>query len=307
MRFLLLLTLFSFSYFLEAAELKSRFKPVILKEFTTMKLKIMPDSGTQLIFPFELDNEDLTPRLKLRLTNDSGFWIPSSGDELSVLQGQNTLTILGLSGAYIDGQDLPEYLGNLFISIGGYNISIALKTTYNPKDVVSNIVFKLSDDDLTQMVEHQVKRRVVKLEQQYKDKSNALDRIAQKEALKHLAVMALAEPEVVSFKVDGNVEIGSDRIVINADELTIYDDTYFAITFDIENYSNVDYKVKEYRLKVISDVMETQVIGKFNCLKSIRGDAVLRCAFISMNPILKEAQNFKLEIETDRGTGVFQW
>jgi hypothetical protein len=302
-KYIFLVILFTFNA-QAAVELKSTFEKVELKEFTSMKLNIMPDSGTQLIFPFKLDNEELSPRLKMRLSNDAGFWIPSTTDEIKVLKGQNTLTIIGLMG---EGSGTPVHLGNLFISIGGYNISIALKTTYKPSEVISNIVFDLSDKDLSYMVEHQVKRRVSKLEEQYKEKNNALDRLAQQNALKHLAVMAISPHKNIKFMVEGNMEIGSNRLIVNADRMVIYGDTYFTLLFDIENNSNIDYRVEEYRIKTIIDENESLVTGKFNCNKSIRSDTSLRCAFVSTNAALKNAENYKLEIATDRGMGSFQW
>ena len=288
-----------------SVELKSSFVKIELKEFTAMKLNIMPDSGTQLIFPFNLDNEELKPRLKMRLSNEAGFWIPTKPEDIKVLKGQNTLTIIGLVGA--ESTESPVYLGNLFISIGGYNISISLKTTYEPKEVISNVVFNLSDKDLNYMVEHQVKRRVAKLEQQYKEKNKTLDLAAQQEALRHLAVMVLSPDESINFKIDGKMDIGNDRLTINADEMVMYGDSYFTIIFDIDNNSSIDYRVEEYRMKITIDETENLILGKFNCSKRIRKDSSLRCAFVSTNSALENADKYKLEIATDRGTGEFEW
>ena len=303
MKYILLMVLLSFNAF-ASVELKSTFEKVELKQFTPMKLNVMPDAGTQLIFPFKLDNEELSPRLKMRLSNDAGFWIPATEAEIKVLKGQNTLTIIGKVG---DGGGAPVHLGNLFISIGGYNISIALKTTYNPTESVSNVVFTLSDDDLDYMVEHQVKRRVSKLEEMYKEKNNTLDRVAQKEALKHLSIMALSSSDRIRFMDEGNMKIGNDRLIINAEEMISYGDDFFTIVFDVDNNSAIDYRVESYRMKTINDENETLISGNFNCKKNIRGDSTLRCAFVSRNSILLNAEEYQLEIATDRGTGVFKW
>src|SRR5690606_3901227 len=94
-------------------ELRPEFRGVDLKENTMLNLEVMPDAGTQLVFPFELDNPDLLPTLKIRLTNPNGFSVPTEPSQVeALLKGQNTITIEGKANPNDPG---AVYLGNLFI------------------------------------------------------------------------------------------------------------------------------------------------------------------------------------------------
>src|SRR5690606_37676766 len=149
-------------------ELTPTFKEVELKEFTSLQLQILPDAGTQLIFPFLLDNPDLLPSLKVQLTNANGFLVPTEQKDIEVLlKGQNTLSIMGKANPEAPG---AIYLGNLFISIGGYNLSIGLRTTFDITEHVSNIIFRVDEQAREHMVESAVKRKTKTLDEEYKEK-----------------------------------------------------------------------------------------------------------------------------------------
>ncbi|MCP3671500.1 MAG: hypothetical protein GY814_13935 [Gammaproteobacteria bacterium] len=154
---LLLLMLLLSVHVWASGELKPQFERVELKENTVLQLAILPDAGTQLIFPFELNNPDLVPPLKIRLTNTDGFEVPTAPKDIEIyFQGQNTISILGKPSKDKDaGKQMHR--GFLFINVGGYNLSIALHTTYNMKEHVSNIVFDITDAERVHMVEAAIK------------------------------------------------------------------------------------------------------------------------------------------------------
>jgi len=272
-----------------------------------MTLDIMPDSGTQLIFPFQLDNPELSPALKIKLTNSDGFWVPTTTDEVKLLKGQNTLTILGLAGSDNPTSQLPVYLGTLFISIGGYNLSIALKTSYNPKSIVTNIVFNIPVENRDHMIEKSVKRYTDKLDSEYKVKMDEIDILAREHALKHVGVMALSDPDTTSFRIENDVHIDSNRLVVNADEIANYADQFYVLIFDIDNFSSVDLKVNSYNVSGMFDSTDRDFRGNFNCRDIIRSDGSYRCTFTTQDSSILDASEYSLKIATDRGEGVMTW
>ena len=73
-----------------SVSIKPRFVNVDLEEFTTLELKVLPHAGTQLVFPFLLDNPELKPALKMSLSSDNGFDVPTDPEQIeSLVYGQN--------------------------------------------------------------------------------------------------------------------------------------------------------------------------------------------------------------------------
>jgi hypothetical protein len=284
--------------------LKSQFKKETLQEFTSLSLQIMPDAGTQLIFPFLLDNPELNPPLKVKLTNSNGFEVPVEKSEFDdLIVGQNTITILGKGIA----NEKPVYLGNLFISVGGYNVSISLQTTYKAKNNISNIVFNISNQDRNHLVEQSVKRRTKQLEDNYKEKVKALDQRASDKSLKHVSVMALEDIDETSFKMEEDLDIGDKRLVVYIDKLFSYGDKYQVLLFELENHSSSDFNISSISLSSVDEDIKETISGFIKCPELIKSDTTHRCSFATTDKLIKTSDELKISINTDRGEGVFQW
>ena len=282
-----------------------RFKHVELKEFTSLELNIVPQLGTQLIFPFKLDNPDLDPTLKIELTNGDGFDVPTSEEKIKMLlAGQNTITIIG---KYSNQGEQPSYLGTLFISVGGYNLSIALRTTYNVDQLVTNVVFDVSDEKREQMIELAVKRRTEQLEASYKKKEDSLEQQAREDALKHIAIVAQTSPDSTSYKESETVDIGGSRLGLYVDETLSYDDKYLLLKFQVDNRSATDIAVKDIKVYSESGGNESYISGKANCPDRINSNDEAKCIYVSTSKLLRTAKKLKLEIFTDKGTGSMTW
>lgn len=302
---LLVLMAMFLSSTLAAAELRPEFRNVDLKENTMLNLEIMPDAGTQLIFPFALDNPDLTPTLKIRLTNPNGFTVPTDAAQVeALLKGQNTITIEGKANPNEPG---AVYLGNLFITIGGYNISIALKSTYDTTKHVSNIIFNIDDATREHMIEAAVKRKTERLDHEYKEKVAALDEKAKEMSLSHVAIMAKRTPAATKYKADGRVNIDDFTVTVFADKLMQWDEKYYVLLFDLENRTSVDFTVQKLELVSVDGKAERTVNGSFDCDSRLNADATVQCSFASLSEAMKDAKRLKLRIDTDRGQGEFQW
>ncbi|MCG8313819.1 MAG: hypothetical protein MI976_11430 [Pseudomonadales bacterium] len=284
--------------------LTPQFKHVKLQEFTSLTLDVLPDAGTQLIFPFLLDNPDLSPGLKIRLTNDDGFDVPHDAKEIeALLIGQNTISIIGKPSQ--NGND--TYLGNLFVSIGGYNLSIALRTTYDVRKHISNIVLNISDDERSLLIENIIDKKKKQLEKSYQDKLAEIDRIASQESLKHVASMALEEPDYNSFKIDEDIEINDTRINLYIDSILSYGDKYQVLLFEIENRSSKDITLNSINLGALYKGGSNHIVGSIKCPEVLKADSTNKCSYASTDTSMSQANELKIEINTDRGVGVFIW
>lgn len=286
-------------------ELRPEFRSVDLKENTMLNLEVMPDAGTQLVFPFELDNPDLLPTLKIRLTNPNGFSVPTEPSQVeALLKGQNTITIEGKANPNDPG---AVYLGNLFITIGGYNISIALKTTYDTTRHVSNIIFNIDDETREHMIEAAVKRKTERLDKEYKEKMAAVDERAKEMSLTHVAIMAKRTPEATNYKADGRINFDDYSVTVFANKLMKWDEKYYVLLFDLENRSSVDFTVQQLELIAVNGQSERTVQGAFDCDSRVNADATVQCSFATLSEGMKNAKRLKLRMVTDRGQGEFQW
>jgi len=302
---LLAASLVIFAITSHAAELNPEFRQVDLKENTMLKLEVMPDAGTQLVFPFELDNPDLTPSLKILLTNPNGFSVPTEESEIkTMLVGQNTITIEGKANP---NDPRARYLGNLFITIGGYNLSIALKTTYDTTRHVSNIVFNIDDETREHMIEQAVKRKTKNLDRRYDEKVAELDEQAKQMSLSHVAIMAMEDPDTTRFKSDGRVKLGDNSITVFADRMVSWGQQYYVLLFELENKTNLDFTIQSLKLVSLDGENERTIEGSFKCDPRLNADTNLKCTFASLSEQLRTAKRLQLRITTDRGEGVFQW
>lgn len=289
-----------------SAELRPDFKPIELKEFTTLQLDMLPDAGTQLIFPFQLDNPDLTPSLKIRLTNKNGFNVPASQDEMkNLLHGQNTLTILGVANPeHVDAL----YVSNLFITIGGFNLSIALKTTNDTTKHVSNIIFNIPDSTRNHMIESAVKRKMKKLDDDYNEKVATLNILAKQQSLSHISVMAKEKQRNTSYKEDGDLDFDNNRVTIYAEKLIQYGDDYKILLFELNNNSSSDLTIQNIALFSKRNKENEKLIpGSFSCDSRLNSDETIECSFATLSDEITKALRLRLNINTDRGEDSFTW
>jgi hypothetical protein len=289
---------------LHAIEIKPKFTQVKLEEFTTLELNIMPETGTQLIFPFELDNQELAPKLKLRLSNEKGFWVPTKSEDLKLIKGQNTITIIGNMG--VDSLGKPAVaLGNLFISVGGYNLSISLKTVFDPKLVVTNIVFNIDGKERDHMIESAVKRRMASLELEYQKKTNDLEDMAKQRSLKYIGVIAYGIKKEESFSIEKKLD--TIDVLSFVDKLISYDDEYFIINFEFENLGSTRLFLESYEVITTTGKVKTNLTGEWDCPRDITKYKLIKCTYATLDNRIALADSYELKLRTNKGEGVLKW
>lgn len=289
-----------------SSSLQPRYQEVELQPFTSLELAILPDVGTQLIFPFLLDNPELQPGLKIRLTNSDDFEVPHDAQAIkTLLAGQNTLTIMANADPDHEG---AIYRGTLFISLGGYHITMALKTTFDITEHTSNIIFTLTDEDRDYLVEQQAKHQTTLLEQQQHEAKQQMEALATQKSLAYIATMALHKPKKTYYREEQTIDMDGHRVVVYIDRLEDYGGKYAILVFDLENKSAVDFSALSIDVMSINDRTERAVMGAYDCsAPTLRADKTLHCGFATTDRTIDKATRLKLIVNTDRGQGSMVW
>lgn len=287
----------------QAPKLMTDFKHVELKEFTNLTLNIMPHVGTQLIFPFMLDDPLLTPQIKIDLTNKTGFTVPASErSNETILVNQNTITIVG------NPTDNPQ-LGTLFVNIGGYNISIALRSVFSSSEISPSVIFDISENERNHLITHTVERYKKALKAEHDLAMARVDEQARNMALAFVGEVSLSYPRVKKFVSETKIQLDEGRMIFFADRMNQYDN-FSVLAFEIDNPNNHDLRVDNIEFKGFEDKKDDigkAIRGKFLCPEIIKRGVVAKCSFTTTSPLMQSANRLEISITTDIGTGIATW
>ena len=302
-RLLIKLAIASIFIFSINTHANSEFKPVVLEKFTKLKLKVYPLLGTQLTFPFLLDDPSLTPTLKIKNTSPNAFEVPTDSKDIAALySNQNTITIVGKLDEKNQGF---EHRGNLFITVGGYHISIDLVTTFNHKEHYSNIVFKLKSDDQDYLINEFVKTKTESLEKEYREKiasSGSLDN-----GKSSIAKISRKKTKTTKFKELKDLEINGDRLEVYIDKVVSYGDVYHALLFELDNKSNKDFDLTRIEVHSVDNDQEISLMGAMECPEKIKADKTIKCSYVSDKDLMVKAPKLRMGVYTNRGKGEVSW
>ena len=283
-----------------APVLKPGFQRVDLKEFTSLTLNILPDAGTQLIFPFMLDNPTLKPAIKIDNTNAEAFSVPATEAKAeTILVDQNTITIIGNRQA---GQ-----LGNLFVNVGGYNIVIGMRTVTDVREVSPSVIFELGEEDRTHLITHTIDRYKASLKSAHDKAMQNIGRQAKEEALAYVGELVLKRPSTTPFKISKVVDLEGRRLKVYIDELVTYD-SFHTVVFELDNPNSQDLRIDGISLTVIDeDEVTHQVTGQSKCPDLIEGGEEVRCTLTTLANSAADPIEYQLTISTDIGSGTASW
>ena len=273
-------------------------KRVPLEEFTRLTLDIVPDYGTQLVFPFVLDGA-LEPKLAINNTNKVGF----SADHK---EGQNTILVTAKSPKA--GGQAPDYRGLLFVTVGGYRVAIELRTTSRVSKNLAEVIFDLSSGKRDYLITEAVKRRTAQLDQDYQARVASLDDRVEAKALNLVADLAFSKPGTVRVKTAADVTLQDNLPVeVYVDEWKLYS-SFVILVFELKNRSANQITLNTASIISRADDGESRVTnGALKCNKPLKADSKIRCSLTTRNRSIVDAEQLTLEVNTDRGAIHLTW
>lgn len=273
-----------------------RAKTVELHKRTNITVFVPPDLGARFSFPFILDEQDSYVPFTMDITNS--LFIPARE------KGRNYFVITPKVGS-------PSgMLGNVFITVAGFEITVELRTTNDLAKHYSDIVFELTQEAREQLIQQKIAQRTKALEQEYATKFAALDEIAEKKAVALVGRLAITEPRTRSIKEEAVLKMPSgDKALLYVDQAVEYS-TYSIYLFDLEADSGskgmsildarlfgVDAATKEQHpidgFKTVPERVQPGNIGK--------GSLTVQTSSLVPGEILR------LQVVTDKGVLEAEW
>ena len=276
-------------------------KRVQLQEFTTLTIDIVPDLGTRLVFPFVLDEQPKEGVIPYTMTITNKVFQSDRKD------GRNVLVLTAPPTR--EGGDMSGYLGDMFISVAGYNISARLRTVNDWREHYTDIVFDLSDMDRQNLVDDEVKRRTKALEVEYQNKVAALDKEVDLRALAKVAYLTLEEPEEDRVKEASTTSFDNgDRLILSVDNVVGYG-PFSMVPFELEADTLEDIKIIDAKLFVQEekDSPEQLLPSSLQVKRRIESGDSVRGVIASDRPKIMEYEAIKLVLLTDKGQVELSW
>lgn len=296
MRLLLWFAMLSFLFAINTASADPRSKTIELHKRTTLVAYVVPDLGVRFTFPFILDETDSYVPFTLNGTNP-GFINTRE-------KGRNYFVITAPVKA--DG----TMLGNVFVTVAGYEISIELRTTSDLTRHYSDIVFELTPEAREELIQQSIAQRTKALEQEYKKRFEELDTTAEQKAIALVGRLATKSPEIRSIKEESRLKLPSgDAVVLYVDKVVNYD-PYSIFLFNIEADSgSKGLTILDAKLFSIDDA--TRQAKPIDASKTIQArvqpSQEAQGAITVLGSALDPKNLMLLQIVTDKGTVEAQW
>jgi len=301
----------------QAAEMNPRQRDIPLTEFTKFSVDVVPDLGVRFIFPFLLnENDDIVPFQSV-MTNNAVFDIDRPGvskDGQSSKDIPHNMFVLTVKKSGLCGKDnalcsngVPEHLGTLFITAGGYNISIKLRSTGHLKKHYEDIVFQLTIDERTHLINRAVDARMKNIEKKVAEQLQGLDQRVEQKAKAYIGFLAIQTPKEHSIKEEFEPRFKEGgQAVIYLEHILVYD-TYFMLVFEVENKSAFDINVSGLELSQVVNESQSTIEGDLSCEMQWRPNKINRCVIVTQSRALLEAKKLMLSVATDRGQVDVSW
>ncbi|MFQ5470972.1 MAG: hypothetical protein ACE5EH_11820 [Gammaproteobacteria bacterium] len=275
-----------------------KIKHVQLEEFTTLVVDVIPDLGTRFVFPFILDEQDEYVPFTLNVTNPIF--------ETARESGRNSFVVTAPPPK--KGGEIPVYYSNMFVTVAGYNVSVALRTTRDLSSHVSDIVFDLSDEKRENVIQQQVKQRIKTIKSEYRHKADMLDEKLHELVLNKIGVLALNKPERNKIREEAVVvtEQG-DRIRLYFNEVESYG-TFHLFRYEITNEGFSPLKISDAALYVVTRENTEQRLVSSNITNTrIEPNQFSEGVIVTDYDQIRESRAIKLSVLTDSGAIEVQW
>ena len=279
-----------------AARAEPRTRSVDLEKRTLLTVYVVPDLGTRFSFPFILDEQDAHVPFTLHITNAAFVNAREKGRNYFVITAP----------VRAEG----SMLGNVFVSVAGYEITVELRTTNDLTRHYSDIVFTQTAAAREELIQQSIIQRTAALEQDYKKRFEALDTAAELKAIAHVGRLVLKRPQTKGIKEESRLKLpNGDSVVLYVDQVVHYD-AYSIFLFNIEADSSskgltildaklfsVDAETKQVHLVEAAKDVPPRVQPD----RSVQGAITVLAANIQPNRLLR------LQVLTDKGNVEAQW
>ena len=296
MRLLSYLALCSFLFAINTAYAEPRAKSVELHKRTTLTVYVVPDLGTRFSFPFILDEQDSYVPFTLNITNPAFV----NGRE----KGRNYFVIT----APVKSEG--SMLGNVFVSVAGYEISVELRTTNDLSKHYSDIVFTLTNEAREELIQQSIAQRTAALEQEYKKKIEELDAAAEQKAIARVGRLAIKKPDTKRIKEESRLKLpNGDSIVLYVDQVVNYD-PYSIYLFNVEADSGSK-GLTILDAKLFSVDADTKQVRPIESAKDVptrvQPNQEVQGAITVLGSALNPNNLLRLQVVTDKGMVEAQW
>lgn len=296
MRLLSYLALCSFLFAINTAYAEPRAKSVELHKRTTLTVYVVPDLGTRFSFPFILDEQDSYVPFTLNITNPAFV----NGRE----KGRNYFVITA------PVRSEGSMLGNVFVSVAGYEISVELRTTNDLSKHYSDIVFTLTNEAREELIQQSIAQRTAALEQEYKKKFEELDATAEQKAIARVGRLAIKKPDTKRIKEESRLKLpNGDSIVLYVDQVVNYD-PYAIYLFNVEADSGSK-GLTILDAKLFSVDADTKQVRPIESAKDVptrvQPNQEVQGAITVLGSALNPNNLLRLQVVTDKGMVEAQW
>ena len=272
-----------------------RVQKVTLHEHTSLTVYLMQNLGSRFIFPFILDEQDSYVPYTSQITNPAFAYQRDPG--------RNSFVVSMPSGNI-------NQVGNMFVTVAGYTITIELRTTNDPTKIYSDYEFVLTNEQRENLIQKGIQQRTQALEAEYKKKFADLDKLADQKAIARVGVLAMSEPTHTSIKEENKLALA------NGDKLSLYvrEGVTFGgyTTFAFEVSTNSDSqgaRILDAKLfSVNSDTKLARPIETANELpQRLQPNDVVKGYMTTLDNTLNPKELLKLQVLTDKGMLEVTW
>lgn len=287
--------------------INEQYSKYTLEEFTAMEIPLVADQATRIIFPFVLDNPGFEPTLKYSIKPGDVFSVTEATD----VKGQNVLILENsqepeaVAALFDDSYNYTPILGQFFLSVNGYNLSIRLKTSADPSEQIQNIVFDLSEDERSHLIDVEVQRYKDELDRQLEEEMTGVDDRAQSYGVQYIADVLLADPKTKRVRIEEESE--DQSIQFYAESFESYGDMYFALRYEVKNDGPGTLFLEHVEHFIVDGDRKVPVDGFGRCEGRIERGETQECVFVSENSDFPDAGKITTEFGTPDGIQVVTW
>lgn len=283
------------------ADAKPRTKTVTLGEFTKLTLDIVPDLGTRFVFPFVLDEESDYVPFTSKITNPVFVSTREKGRHFFVITLPSPK----------EGGKMPHYLGNLFVNVAGYNITILLRSTNKTSQHYTDVVFELGDRDRQRLIQDSVEKQMAVVKAEYLQKEKDLDKRAHAIALRQLGKLVLDGGDTDRVAEDKEFELSDgSQAILEVNKLHKYDGfRIFSYEFAYDGVSDKPLNILDVQLfgRKKQDEVDELIPSVYSMSRRLASGDSTKGYITTDFPDLNVYQSFQIAVSTNRGNLVMNW